>query len=235
VRKLRRKDTQADVERALTLLWRLCQLQGPPRHVIPEAEALLREFHLTATGLEELRNVINIVAAHGVDTERLVVDFGLGRGLHYYTGAIFEIYANDGLQLCGGGRYDDLVTALGGRQPVPAVGFAYGLERVVASVDHPNIGPPQPEVIVVAEEDAYAYALEVAQTLRERGFIVTTDLRGRSVANNTRDAVRRGVTFLALVGAEQRLQGEILWRDLRTHEERRIGLRDLPAAQSQRA
>ena len=131
VRKLRREDPQPQIERALALLERLCAIQGPADAALAAAAALLDEFGLPANALDPLRAIIDAVAAHRVADAKIVLDFGLGRGLHYYTGAIFEIYDQDGLQLCGGGRYDDLVTALGGRQPVPAVGFAYGLERVV--------------------------------------------------------------------------------------------------------
>ena len=55
------------------------------------------------------------------------------RGVSYYTGLVFEIYVDTDegpLQLCGGGRYDDLARGLGAREPVPACGFSYGLERV---------------------------------------------------------------------------------------------------------
>jgi histidyl-tRNA synthetase len=160
-----------------------------------------------------------------------VLDFGLGRGLHYYTGAIFEIYDQDGLQLCGGGRYDDLVTALGGRQPVPAVGFAYGLERVVLASKPTADDRRTTDVLVVAtEDDAYAYALDVAQALRERGYVATVDVRGRSVASNLRDGARRGFGALAVVGADERTRAEVLWRDLATREERRIALSELPRA-----
>jgi histidyl-tRNA synthetase len=170
------------------------------------------------------------VAAHGVPEERVVLDFGLGRGLHYYTGAIFEIYDPDGLQLCGGGRYDDLVTALGGRHPVPAVGFAYGLERVVLASGRATNGEPRTtEVLVVpAEEEAYPYALQVARALRARGYAATVDVRGRSVASNLRDAARREVAAVAVVGSGERERGEVLWRDLAAREERRVALDDIP-------
>jgi histidyl-tRNA synthetase len=168
-----------------------------------------------------------------VPDAKIVLDFGLGRGLHYYTGAIFEIYDQDGLQLCGGGRYDDLVTALGGRQPVPAVGFAYGLERVVfASKQTIDDRRRTTEVLVVpADDSSYPYALEVAQALRERGYMATMDVRGRSVASNLRDGARRGYGAIAVVGADERADAAVIWRDLATREERRIAVSELPHAE----
>jgi histidyl-tRNA synthetase len=232
VRKLRREDPQPQIERALALLERLCAIQGPADAALTAAAALLDEFGLPASALDPLRAIINAVAAHRVPDARIVLDFGLGRGLHYYTGAIFEIYDQEGLQLCGGGRYDDLVTALGGRQPVPAVGFAYGLERVVFASNQPTDDRRRTtEVLVVpAEDDAYAYALDVAQALRERGYVAAVDVRGRSVASNLRDGARRGFGAIVVVGAAERASAEVLWRDLATREERRIALSGLPHA-----
>ncbi len=59
---------------------------------------------------------------------------GMVGGIAYYTGAIFEITAGDGLSLGGGGRYDGLVRALGGDDGVPALGFAYSMDQVVGSL-----------------------------------------------------------------------------------------------------
>jgi histidyl-tRNA synthetase len=227
VRKLRREDPQPRIERALALLERLCAIQGPPDDAFGAAAALLAEFDLPTDALDELRAILAAVAAHRVRDDRIVLDFGLGRGLHYYTGAIFEIYDDAGLQLCGGGRYDDLVTALGGRQPVPAVGFSYGLERVVAAG---RIGDERRanEVLVVAVDDpSYPYALQVAQALRGRGYVATVDVRARSVTSNLRDGARRGFGAIAVVGAAERDRAEIIWRDLATREERRVALSEL--------
>jgi histidyl-tRNA synthetase len=230
VRKLRREDPQPKVERALRLLARLCAIQGPPAEAFAAATNLLIEFELPIAALDELRTIIEVVAAHGRTSEQIVLDFGLGRGLHYYTGMIFEIYDRNEMQVCGGGRYDDLVTALGGRQPTPAVGFAYGLERVVAAASQPAAADQRrTEILVVAADDAsYPYALEVAQALRGRGYVAAVDVRGRSVASNQRDAARRGVTALVAVGPEEQARGEIVWRDLSAHTEQRIALDTVP-------
>jgi histidyl-tRNA synthetase len=232
VRKLRREDPQPRIERALALLERLCAIHGPADAALSAAAALLDEFGLPASALDPLRAIVDAVAAHRVPDAKIVLDFGLGRGLHYYTGAIFEIYDQDGLQLCGGGRYDDLVTALGGRQPIPAVGFAYGLERVVlASNQTTDDRRRTTEVLVVpADDNSYPYALEVAQALRERGYVATVDVRSRSVASNLRDGARRGFGAIAVVGAAERAHAEVIWRDLATREERRIAVSELPRA-----
>ena len=75
----------------------------------------------------------DLLAERGLDPAGVWLRPRMGRGIHYYTGFVFEIHDSSGStesQLCGGGRYDDLVESVGGTDPVPAVGFSLGLERV---------------------------------------------------------------------------------------------------------
>ncbi|HMP39302.1 MAG TPA: ATP phosphoribosyltransferase regulatory subunit, partial [Roseiflexaceae bacterium] len=228
VRKLRRDDPQPRIERALTLLAELAAIHGRPDVVLPQVRRLLEAYGLPTDALSELRAILDLSLAHGVEPAHLEVDMGLGRGLHYYTGVIFEIYSLHDIQLCGGGRYDDLVATLGGRQPTPAVGFAYGLERVVAAAA-PQPVESAPVVLVAATDDAsHPYAVEVANVLRAAGYIAVADVRGRSPAGNLRVASRREFRFLALVGSAEQAQREVIWRDLEQRDDQRVALAALP-------
>jgi histidyl-tRNA synthetase len=230
VRKLRRDDPEPLLQRALHLLGQLSQIRNTPAEALQEAHMLLKESGLPTAALDELQAILALLDAHGVRQDRLVLDFGLGRGLHYYTGMIFEIYDQEGMQLTGGGRYDELVAALGGSRQVPAVGFTYGLERVAALTPAPAHTEPRRKVLVAAVADAdYGYALEVARRLRAGGFVVSVDVRRRSLANNLRDADRRNVAYVAVVGDSERADQVVLWRDLVSGVERRLTLDDLRA------
>jgi histidyl-tRNA synthetase len=187
--------------------------------------------------LGELRAIVKVAAAHDLAQERMVLDFGLGRGLHYYTGLIFEIYDSESMQLCGGGRYDDLVTALGGRQAAPAIGFAYGLERVVAASAAPaSVAHGLEQLLVVALDDAsYPHALDVARQLRLRGRTVVVDVRGRSATLNSRDAERRGLAGVVMVSAAEAAGGLVRWRGVRERDERLLSIEALADTFEQRA
>lgn len=224
LRKLRRQDPRPQIERALALLERLCRIQGPPARSLPQVEALLAEFALPSAAIAEIGAILELLEAHGIPSERLELDFGLGRGLNYYTGLIFEIYDAEDVQLCGGGRYDDLVTTLGGRQATPAIGFAYGLERVVASIKTHERATARDVLVIAQHESSYPQALAVAQRLRSQGWVVQLDVRGRSASLNLRDAERRGISTALIVGTAD---GELLWRDLRTREERRFSFEEM--------
>lgn len=230
VRKVRREEQRPRIEQALALIERLAALRGNPQEMLPRIAEVLAAAGLSPAALADIRAILALLTAHGVDQSRIVIDPALGRGLHYYTGLIFEIYDATGhLQLCGGGRYDDLVTALGGRHPTPAVGFAYGLERVLAAcAPAESAQSPRPRVLVAAVgEDDYAYALEIAAHLRSYGFIVSVDVRERNVAGNLRDAARRDTHYMAIVGPDERSAATLVWRNLVSREEQRLAISDL--------
>lgn len=206
VRKLRYATVPDQLERAWTLLSALSAARGSAESVLPTVRALLIEHDLPATLLDELTATLDLLRAYDVPSEQIVLDFGMGRGLHYYTGLIFEIDGADGLQLCGGGRYDDLVAALGGRS-TPAVGCAYGLERVIAAAPAPAL-VAVPSVLVMSDDPAAA--VRAAATLQTQGYRSIIDVRGRSQSANVNDARRRGITHLAVVSGDSIALREIV-------------------------
>ena len=135
--------------------------------------------------------------------DRFELNLGLGRGLHYYTGVLFEVYTADGSsQLCGGGRYDDLAQLLGARQPLPACGFSCGLERLVDEASSLAELSPTDVLVVPASTDAMTTAIRVAEQLRRRGEQVELEVRGRSPNAARRYAMRRGIGRVLLVEAD---------------------------------
>jgi histidyl-tRNA synthetase len=229
LRKMRREDPQEKINRALQVLERLSQIRGEPEQALAAATQLLDEYQLPREALDEMRSILALLDAFQIRGS-VLLDFGMGRGLQYYTGTIFEIYSADDLQLCGGGRYDDLIATLGARQSVPAVGCAYGLERLLDAMPNPPAQQEQQSVLVVAvEEQDYTYAIQVAQRLRKLGYTVSFDVRDRGVASSLREALRRNIRYLAVVGVEERNSQAVVWRDLSTREETRIALTALGA------
>ncbi|MFZ9856964.1 MAG: ATP phosphoribosyltransferase regulatory subunit [Roseiflexaceae bacterium] len=218
VRTLRTHDQRPTVERAIAFLAELSVIRGAPAQALADVTDLITRYQLPDPGLAEVRALIDLLAPHGVDMQRVTLDFGIGRGLHYYTGMMFEIDDLRGLQLCGGGRYDELVGALGGKQSVPAVGFSYGLERVVLAAPA-EIMPPAQRAVVVAWEDVtvYPYALEVAQLLRAHYVIAICELRERPLSQQVRDAQRRDQQVVFVQAADVATR-TVQWRDQRQTE-----------------
>jgi histidyl-tRNA synthetase len=134
----------------------------------------------------------------------------LVRGLDYYSRTLFELESpNLGAQsaLAGGGRYDRLALEVGSRQPVPAVGFAAGLERLFIALHAQGValpGQPHPDVFLVAlGDDAVRWTFLTAQQLREAGLRVGLDLKGRSLKAQMREADRQQAPMTVIVGQDE--------------------------------
>ncbi len=211
VRTMRTNDQRATIERAIDVLAALSAIRGTPSDALTRLRDLIVRYNLPDPGLVDLQALIDLLPLHGLDVDRITLDFGLGRGLHYYTGMMFEIDNPTGLQLCGGGRYDELVTALGGRQSTPAVGFAYGLERVVLAA--PELPQARARSVIVIPQDAGAYAdaVQIAHRLREAGVVAQCEMRERTMAQHLKDAQRRGLATL-VVQAHDAQAGTAQWR-----------------------
>ena len=111
-------------DEAAELLVRVPQLRGGP-------DVLAGSGALVADALAGLRDVLDLLAP--AVAERVFFDLGLARGLGYYSGAVFDVYDPAlGAPLGGGGRYDDLLGRFG--RPLPAVGFALGVDRLHAAL-----------------------------------------------------------------------------------------------------
>jgi len=198
MRKRRRHHDVAVLREAAEFVTALTRLSGPPAEVLEPLRELVRGHGLSAEPLAELEQIISLLEANGFSRDDITIDLGMGRGLHYYTGMLFEIYGADGHgpQLCGGGRYDDLAQVLGARNAVPACGFSYGLERVLTSAGGVNTRSREPVVVVLPGDDPGA-GMRLADAFREAGWIAKLDLRGRNIAATRRAAERQGASVLA--------------------------------------
>ena len=142
----------------------------------------------------------------GVDYE---IDPRIVRGLDYYTRSVFEFVSTSiGAQgtVCAGGRYDGLIAELGGN-PMPAVGFAAGIERLLMVMEQSGVVIPEPQkpTVYIAGMDAEcrkkAFALAIA--LRKNGVLVEIDHMERSVKAQFKYADKLGAKYVAVIGGNE--------------------------------
>lgn len=157
------------------------------------------------------------------------VDGRIVRGLDYYTKTAYEITSADlGSQdaLVGGGRYDLLVGELGGKS-TPAVGFAAGMERLMMTLERhrkPDEAPSPVVFLAGADERGREWALIEAMELRKKAIASETDLLGRSLKAQMREADRQHARFVVIVGEKELLAKEAVIKDMRSGEGRPIAL-----------
>ncbi len=133
LRKVHEADDPGSFDEALLLADKLASLEGAPTTVLEQARNVAMEVGLTTTPFDDLEGLFEDLAGSGIPEEALILDMGLARGISYYTGVIFELMSGstEGVSLGGGGRYDDLVKALGSDSDVPAMGFAYNIDSII--------------------------------------------------------------------------------------------------------
>ncbi len=152
------------VARALEQLTTL----GGGLETLPAALEAVSCCEAARAALEELRTVAKALEAAGL-ARHLAIDLGEVRGLDYYTGIVFRVFAPDlGFEVGGGGRYDTLVSRFG--RPLPAVGFMLGLDRVALLLQRQGqlAAAPRPAAEAVAASELGAGIAE-AVTRRARG------------------------------------------------------------------
>lgn len=181
--------------------------------------------------LEQTRDALAAIGA----AEWCHWDFGIVRGLAYYTGVVFEIHAAGERAVAGGGRYDGLVELFGGPH-TPAVGFGMG-DVVLANVLRdrgllPADGAdllPRPDGFVVAASDGGAAALPgVVARLRGAGLHVRQSYKAtRNVGKLLGDASKSRAHWAIIVG-DGALEGAVEVKNLSTGEQRTIPLADVP-------
>jgi len=179
---------------------------------VEHEQKLLREAPalIDFVGEESLAHydeVKRLLAGLGVEFEE---DPHLVRGLDYYTETTFELESPGlGAQsaLAGGGRYDRLAEVLGSDEPVPAVGFAAGMERLFLALDAAGAersGTPEPDVFIAAlGEEAERWTFRTAQELRDAGLHVAHDLMGRSLKAQMKEANRQNAPYALIIGGNE--------------------------------
>ena len=162
----------------------------------------------------------------GAANQAFTVNSRLVRGLDYYGGTVFEWISDDlGAQgtVLAGGRYDALVAQIGGRD-TPAIGFAAGIERLVALVEAAGTAPAptRPHAyLVIGDPDLLEAAIALAEKLRDAlpGLQLEVNAGGGSMKSQLRRADRSGAALAILLGREEVAAGEVTVKDLRSEEE----------------
>lgn len=153
------------------------------------------------------------------------VNPNLVRGFDYYTKTTFEVVSSSlGAQdaLGGGGRYDYLIEDYGGNK-TPAIGFAFGLERIELALKKQNISVaehiPLKAFIVYYNEDAKKVAFKAMSKLREEGLSVDMDFESKSFKAQLKQADKKVVPYVIIIGPEEIEKNEYILKDMKAGEQ----------------
>jgi histidyl-tRNA synthetase len=178
--------------------------------------------------VEEFRSYLGYLEALGV-AEWVKVDFAIVRGLAYYTGIVFELFDARGelRAICGGGRYDTLLKALGGTD-LPALGFGMGDVVLGELLRDRSLLPDSANTVeswvAYADEGGIRDAMRVASRLRARGRSVEYALGGQKLARQLKAAASAGAEEAVILTSAGMATGEAVVRRLADGTERHVRL-----------
>jgi histidyl-tRNA synthetase len=220
-------------------IWTLLSIRANPPSAFEAVRDHFRAFEIPSIDplLERCRERLQLFEAYGHG--RIPVDFnvGLRRGLEYYTGFVFEIYAQ-GLReighLCGGGRYNNLLESLGANLPIPAVGFAIGLDRLFMALHKSKVDlqfdTNGPDALVVAAGTVpQEECIRVSVALRKAGWSVETETSGRRARSALSYALKRKIPYLVFVGEDEIKNGQVRMKRLHDRNDQLLELKNLEA------
>jgi histidyl-tRNA synthetase len=195
------------------------------QELVAKAPQLMDE--LEADAIQHFEAVQVILKQHGIPYE---INPRLVRGLDYYNRTVFEwVTTRLGAQgtICAGGRYDGLIAQIGGK-PAPAMGFAMGVERLLALVQEDGMQPPVAplEVYVVHQGDqAQNLAWRVAEELRDAGIKVLLHCGGGSFKSQMKKADGSGAKYAVIIGDDEVAANAVMLKPLRGEgEQQRVAL-----------
>ena len=191
----------------------------------------LEENLSDTTGVEQLHSLMDMMDTAGC-SGYLKFDISIVRGLSYYTGAVFEVNSPEKKHraICGGGRYDSLLSAFGG-ETVPAVGFGFGDVVVLDVLKELGRFPELPRkldyTIIPFASEQVGIALKIAAELRMSGFVVDCNFSMKKMKKTMRQANESGAAKAILLFPEELAEDKVVIRDMILHEQKPVKIADL--------
>jgi len=185
-------------------------------------------------GIEELEFINAAIATLGLKTANLQLDVTLARGLNYYTGAIFEVSAPEGVNMGsigGGGRYDDL-TGIFGLKNVSGVGISFGLDRIYLVLEELGLFPETitktTDVLFInfGNEEAL-FSLKAISALRQNMINAELYPDATKMKKQMNYANRRQIPFVVLVGDEELKNNTYTLKNMASGEQAKLSLDQL--------
>ncbi|MBO6607572.1 histidine--tRNA ligase [Psychroserpens sp.] len=215
----------------------LFSLSGDFGSQVTELKTILKASEEGTLGIEELEFINTGIEALGLNTAQLQLDVTLARGLNYYTGAIFEVAAPEGVamgSIGGGGRYDDL-TGIFGLKDMSGVGISFGLDRIALVLEELNLYPEtvsdSVKVLFInfGEQEALA-SMKAIKELRANGVRAELFPDKKNTKKQFNYANKRNIPFVVLLGDSELQSNTYTLKHMSSGEQSQVDLNGLISA-----
>ena len=230
VKELREREVS---EAAIEKLKPILTISGTNDDLLEAVNSIVKSSEIGAKGIEELREVLDIVKSMGLDKAKLEFDPSLARGLNYYTGAIFEVKANKVNigSICGGGRYDDL-TSIFGMKDLSGVGVSFGADRIYDVLEELDLFPKEllaSTKIMFANfgKEESLKSFKWLKELRENDIPSEIYPSNAKLKKQMTYANNKNIPFVALVGENEMKSNTILVKNMETGDQNNYTIKEL--------
>ncbi|MDL2227693.1 histidine--tRNA ligase [Odoribacter sp. OttesenSCG-928-L07] len=204
----------------------ILNLKGNSDEKLNTLEAILKDSTEGIAGIEELKFIFDLIEKHNkISNLRCELDLTLARGLSYYTGAIFEVKANDVSigSICGGGRYDNL-TSIFGLDDISGVGVSFGAERIYDVLTELNLFPQNNAesatvLILNLGEKEFEYCIPLANLLRSQGIKTEVYTGSGKMKKQMEYANKKKIPFVIIAGETEIEQNVVTIKNMTTGEQ----------------
>lgn len=180
---------------------------------------------LSAQKTDSLQDIISQAVLLGVPDSVIVFEPTLARGLDYYTGIIIEVEI-DGYavgSVGGGGRYDNLIGMFAGKD-IPAVGFAFGFDRIIDAMEEKNLFPSSDaddDILVTIFSPEYLEdSLSLLSTLRENNITAQIYLDPQvKMEKQLKYADQKNIPYVLILGPEEKEKNRVTFKNMKTREQ----------------
>ena len=186
----------------------------------------------TAPLSKNLDEIIKSTILLGVPKKDIIFTSTLARGLDYYTGMIFEVVlpGYEAGSCGGGGRYDELIEQLGGVS-IPAVGIAFGFDRMVEAAEFFNLIPPETTgtvlLITIFAQKTAETSLKLASQLRKNQINSEIYPEITKLDKQLKYADKKGIPYVAIIGLDEIKKNVIKLKNMKTGEQKELSQKKL--------
>ena len=222
-------------DEAIAKLQPILELSGTNAEKLEKLASVIGASETGVKGIEEMRTIFSNIETLGINlTPEL--DLSLARGLNYYTGAIFEVKANDFQigSISGGGRYDDL-TGIFGMPGMSGVGISFGADRIYDVMLGLNLFPEElacstKVFFVNLGENEQLASMRLISELRNKGISAEIYPESAKMKKQMEYANRRGIPYVVIIGSNELERKVATLKDMRSGEQRELSFEELVAA-----
>ena len=208
----------------------LFELKGTNKERLNQMSDFLADSEIGMKGLQELSFLFDIMKHTSLQNGRLEFDVCLARGLNYYTGAIFEVLADDVKMgsICGGGRYDDL-TSLFGFKGVSGVGISFGADRIYDVLNELELFPDTVEnnlsyLFLNFGEEEFVKCFELSNKLREKGIPCEIYPVSTKIQKQMKYANERNAQNVLMIGSSELENQQITIKSMESGEQKTMAI-----------